>query len=313
MNRHTGQHTGESFLEPNRLLVHTPMMPRPVLELDARYRARKLKSRVTSVLLALAAAVTIVPLISVFAYAALRGLPAISWSLFTELPKPVGELGGGLANALAGTVLVVLIASAIGIPWGIGIGVFLSEYGQGKTGKMVRFCADLLASVPSIVVGLFVYAIAVVPFKHFSAAAGGLALAILMIPTIARSSEEILKLVPTHIREAGLALGLPRWKVVLRIVLRAARGGIVTGLLLSVARVAGETAPLLFTALGNRFWSLRLGEPIATLPVQIYTYAISPFDDWQTQAWAGALVLITTVFLVNLITRVVFRRGGESA
>jgi phosphate transport system permease protein len=268
---------------------------------------------VASIILAVAAVVTILPLISVFAYAAIRGFPAVSFALFTQLPKPVGETGGGLANALIGTVLLVSIASMIGIPWGIGIGIFLSEYGQGKSGKTIRFAADILASVPSIVVGLFVYAVAVVPFKHFSALAGGLALGILMIPTIARSSEEILKLVPTHIREAGLALGLPRWKVVLRIVLRAARGGIVTGLLLSVARVAGETAPLLFTALGNRFWSLKLTEPIASLPVQIYTYAISPFDDWQTQAWAGALVLITAVFIVNLITRVMLRRaGGES-
>jgi phosphate transport system permease protein len=304
----------DTLLRPNRLLVHTDLLPKRNLALDTHYRRRKLSSRVAALLLAVAAVVTILPLISVFVYAIQRGLPAINWALFTQLPKPVGETGGGLLNALVGTGLLVLIASIIGIPWGVGIGVYLSEYGRGKTGKFIRFTADILASVPSIVVGLFVYAVAVIPFKQFSALAGGLALAILMIPTIARSSEEILKLVPTHIREAGLALGLPRWKVTLRIVLIAARGGIVTGLLLSVARVAGETAPLLFTALGNRFWSVKLDQPIASLPVQIYTYAISPFEDWQTQAWAGALVLITAVFIVNLITRVVLSRtGGENA
>lgn len=304
----------ETLLEANRLLVHRVSTPARNLALDSRYRQRKLRGRLAALLLALAAAVTILPLVSVFAYAAIRGLPAISWALFTQLPKPVGETGGGLANALVGTLLLVSIACAIGIPWGIGIGVFLSEYGHGKSGKIVRFAADILGSVPSIVVGLFVYAVAVVPFKHFSALAGGLALGFLMIPTIARSSEEILKLVPTHIREAGLALGLPRWKVILNIVLRAARGGIVTGLLLSIARAAGETAPLLFTALGNRFWSTSLTEPIASLPVQIYTYAISPFDEWQTQAWAGALMLITAVFVVNLVARILLgKAGGESA
>jgi phosphate transport system permease protein len=277
------------------------------LDLGKRHRRRKWTNILAALLLAAAALVAILPLISIFIYTIQRGLPALGWTLFTALPKPVGEAGGGLANALAGTLLLVALASLLGVPWGIATGVYLAEYGRGKLGRIVRFSADILASVPSIVIGLFVYAVAVVPMKRFSAIAGGLALGIIMIPTIARNTEEMLKLVPDHIREAGLALGLPRWKVIMRIVLRAARGGIVTGLLLSLARVAGETAPLLFTALGNRFWSLALDQPIAALPVQIYTYAISPFEDWQAQAWAGALVLILAVLAINLITRLALR------
>jgi phosphate transport system permease protein len=209
-----------------------------------------------------------------------------------------------MANACVGTLLLVGLASLIGIPWGIATAIYLSEYGHGKFGAFVRFCVDLLASIPSIIIGLFAYAVIVVPTKHFSAYAGGVALGILMIPTVARSSEELLRLVPQHIREAGLALGLPRWKVTLRIVLRGSLGGIATGVILAVARVAGETAPLLFTALNNRFWSVSMDQPIASLPVQIYTYAISPYDDWHRQAWAGAFVLVFLVFSVNLVTRI---------
>jgi phosphate transport system permease protein len=251
-----------------------------------------------------AAALALVPLLSVFQYVLAQGLPAINWSFVTELPKPVGEEGGGMANAFVGTLILIGIASAIGIPWGIGTALYLSEYGsKSRVAHAVRFCVDILASIPSIVIGLFAYTVVVLPMKRFSAYAGGLALGILMVPTVARSAEELLKLVPTHIREAGLALGLPRWKVTLRIVLRGALSGIATGVILAVARVAGETAPLLFTALNNRFWAHSLDQPIASLPVQIYTYAISPYDDWHRQAWAGALVLVALVFFVNLITR----------
>jgi phosphate transport system permease protein len=272
--------------------------------IDARLRRRKAINALVSVLLVLAAALALLPLLSVFKYVLVQGAPALDWSFFTQLPKPVGETGGGMANALVGTLILVGIASVIGIPWGIGTALYLSEYGKGRVGDAVRFCVDILASIPSIVIGLFVYAVVVIPMKHFSAYAGGLALGILMVPTVARSAEELLKLVPTHIREAGLALGLPRWKVSLRIVLKGALSGISTGVILAVARVAGETAPLLFTALNNRFWAQGLDQPIASLPVQIYTYATGPYEDWHRQAWAGAFVLVFLVFFVNLATRI---------
>jgi phosphate transport system permease protein len=219
--------------------------------------------------------VALTPLISVFSYVVLRGFSSLNFAFFTELPKPVGEIGGGISNSVAGTAILVALSSVIGIPWGIIIGMYLSEYGQGKLGSVVRFSVDLLASVPSIIIGLFVYALVVMPMKRFSALAGGIALAILMIPTVARTTEEILKLVPVHIREAGLALGLPRWKVILRIVLRGSLGAITTGVMLSIARVSGETAPLLFTAFGNRFWHQGLDQPIASLPVR-FTITQSP-------------------------------------
>jgi phosphate transport system permease protein len=234
-----------------------------------------------------------------------QGLPSLNYSFFTELPKPVGEVGGGMANALLGTLTLLVISSCIGVPWGIAVGTYLSEYGRGKRAAVVRFSADMLSSIPSIIIGLFVYAIVVIYMKRFSAVAGGLALGILMVPTIARTTEEILKLVPQHLREAGLALGLPRWKVILRIILRGSRSSIITGVMLSAARVSGETAPLLFTAFNNRFWQSGLDQPISSLPVQIYTYALSPYDDWHKKAWAAALVLVLLVFSVNLFTRIV--------
>jgi phosphate transport system permease protein len=274
----------------------------------SRMRRRKIVNFAATALLTLCAAAALIPLLSVFRYVLQQGLPALDWAFFTQIPRPVGETGGGMANACVGTLVLVALASVIGIPWGIATAVYLSEYGHGKFGHFVRFCVDLLASIPSIIIGLFAYAVIVVPMKHFSAYAGGLALGILMIPTVARSAEELLRLVPRHIREAGLALGLPRWKVTLRIVLRGSLGGIATGVILAVARVAGETAPLLFTALNNRFWSSSLNQPIASLPVQIYTYAISPYDDWHRQAWAGAFVLVFLVFFVNLATRLVLQR-----
>ena len=259
-------------------------------------------------LLVVATACALVPLGSVFGYVISKGLPALNLDFFTKIPGPVGEAGGGMANALLGTCILIGLASLIGVPWGIAVGLYLSEYGaKSRLGSIARFSADMLASIPSIVVGLFVYAIVVLPMGHFSAFAGGVALGLLMIPTVSRTTEELLKMVPAHIREAGLALGLPRWKVTLWIVLKGMRAPITTGVMLAVARVSGETAPLLFTAFNNSFWSQTkdfLVQPIASLPVQIYTYAISPYDDWHRQAWAGAFVLVMLVFTMNLLTRI---------
>ena len=275
---------------------------------ERSFRRRKIGDFAMRGLLVLATLVGTAPLFLVLGYVVSRGLPALDLSFFTQLPKPVGESGGGMGNALVGTAILVALGSLIGVVWGILTGLFLSEYGTGRLGTLVRFSCDMLVSVPSIVVGLFVYATVVQPMRRFSALAGGLALGIIMVPIVARSTEELLKLVPDHIREAGLALGLSRWKVTLRIVLRGASAAVLTGVLLALARVAGETAPLLFTSLGNRFWQSGLDQPISSVPVQIYTYAISPFDEWHRQAWAGALVLVGLVFAVNLACRFLFRR-----
>ncbi len=252
------------------------------------------------------------PLFSVFGYVVSKGIPAIDFDFFTQLPKPIGETGGGMANALVGTCTLILLASIIGIPWGISVGTYLSEYqAKSKLTQVIRFSADMLASIPSIIIGLFIYALIVIHMKRFSALAGGIALGILIIPTVARTTEELLKMVPMHIREAGLALGLPRWKVILWIVLSGSKSAIITGIMLSIARVAGETAPLLFTAFGNHFWQSGLDQPIASLPVQIYTYAISPYEDWHRQAWAGAFVLVMLVFTMNLLIRLIGLRWGR--
>ncbi len=280
------------------------------------YRKRKAINALMCGLLVLAATLAIFPLFSVFGYVVAQGYSALNWEFFTAVPKPVGEIGGGMANALLGTCTLVALASLIGIPWGVSVALYLSEYGgkqgRGRFAGVVRFSADMLSSIPSIIVGLFVYALVVITMRRFSAVAGGLALGILMIPTVCRTTEELLRMIPEHIREAGLALGLPRWKVILWIILKGSRGPITTGIMLSIARVSGETAPLLFTAFNNRFWQSGLDQPIASLPVQIYTYAISPYDDWHRQAWAGALLLVMLVFAMNLLTRVVFNSGGNS-
>ncbi|HLD98979.1 MAG TPA: phosphate ABC transporter permease PstA [Bdellovibrionota bacterium] len=291
-------------------------------EMEREMRAEQPGRRITNVLmcsaLAFAAFVAIIPLVSVFGYVFLKGFSSVSIEFFTSMPKPVGEIGGGMANALAGTGILVGLAGLVGIPWGLAAGVYLSEYvaagekGAGLGGSAIRFAIDMLASIPSIIVGLFVYVLVVMPFKHFSAWAGGLALGILMIPTVARTTEELLKMVPVHVREAGLALGLPRWKVIVHIVLKGSLRPISTGIVLAIARVSGETAPLLFTAFGNQYWSHDLSAPIASLPVQIYTYAVSPFDEWHRQAWAGALVLILFVSSLNLLTRVIIKPSGRA-
>ncbi len=269
---------------------------------------RKVRNVFMCSALVVMAGLAILPLLSVFIYVINQGASALNWDFFTQLPKPVGESGGGVANALLGTVLLVAMASLVGIPWGIAGGVYLAEYGNGKLSRTLRFATDLMTSIPSIIIGLFAYALVVLPMKHFSAHAGAFALAVIMIPVVARTTEELLRLVPQHIREAGLALGIPRWKVTLKIVLRGSLGGITTGIMLAVARVAGETAPLLFTSFSNRFWARGLDQPMASLPVQIYTYAISPYEDWHRQAWAGSLVLVLFVFVLNLGTRVFLGR-----
>ena len=276
------------------------------------YRKRKTKNLIMMASLVLTAIVVLLPLFSILGYVLVNGAPGLSWSFFTEMPKPVGEAGGGMLNALSGTIVMIALASAIGVTTGLGAGIYLSEFPTGWFPNFVRFCAEILTSVPSIVIGLFVYLLIVLPMKRFSAIAGGAALGIIMIPIVARSSEEILKRVPSHMREAGLALGIPRWKVILFIVLRGSRKGVITCVMLAVARIAGETAPLLFTALNNRFWSWRLDNPMASLPVQIFTYSIAPFDEWHQQAWTGALVLVGLVLTLNLATRLATRSEGSS-
>jgi phosphate transport system permease protein len=258
----------------------------------------------------LATVIVIVPLIAIFAYLVFKGASSLNWAFFTKSPAPVGEVGGGMANAILGSAIVLAMASVIGVPIGIGGAIFLAEFGRGsKLAAGIRFTADVLNGVPSIVMGLAAYALIVVPMKHFSAYAGGLALGFMMIPTVCRTSEEMLLMVPHAVREAALGLGVPNWRSVLSITVKTASPGIITGCMLAFARVAGETAPLLFTALGNQFWSTNLNQPIAALPLQIYVYALSPYDDWHRLAWAGSLVLIVLIVLAVSLVRYVTSRG----
>jgi phosphate transport system permease protein len=254
-----------------------------------------------------ATVITLAPLFLILGYLLSKGLSSLNLDFFIRLPKPVGEPGGGMAHAIVGTFELIAIASLIGVPIGIGAGLYLAEHGRQGIASAARFAADVMTGIPSIVVGVFAYAVVVRPMGGFSALAGGVALAIIMIPLVARTTEEMVALVPRELREAALALGVSHWRTTLSVVLPTALGGILTGIILAVARVAGETAPLLFTAFGNRFWSTAIGQPIASLPVQIYTYAISPFDDWQRQAWAGALVLTAIVLGLELAVRWVAR------
>ncbi len=274
---------------------------------------RKLKSACISGLTFCSAILVIAPLALVFFYVLKSGIGAINLDFFTHLPKPVGEAGGGMVNAIVGSLELLGLASVVGIPVGVLGGVYLAEYGAARVNSLLRFIADVLNGVPSITWGVVVYGLIVLRFKSFSAYAGGLALALIMIPLILRTTEEVILLVPVGYREAALALGIARWKTILQIVVKTASRGIITGILLALARVGGETAPLLFTAFGNRFWNHDLSEPIAALPLQIFTYAISPYDDWHRQAWAGALVLVTGVFCVNVLVRIVTRVRTASA
>jgi phosphate transport system permease protein len=259
-----------------------------------------------------AAAVAVVPLIVILAYLIKEGAGALSLDFFTHMPRPAGEPGGGMANAIVGTLILVGVASAIGLPIGIGAGLYLAEHKGTKLAELVRFLADVLNGLPSIVMGIFAWEFLVKPLGHFSALAGGAAIGAMMIPLVTRTTEEMVRTVPQSLREAALALGYPRWRTSLQIVLRTALGGIVTGVLVAIARVAGETAPLLFTVIGNQFWSTDLTQPIAALPLQIYTYATGPYDDWHAQAWAGSLVLIGMVLIISVIARVMTRarHGG---
>lgn len=272
-----------------------------------RYLRRKAINLLVSTLAFLCAAITIVPLLMILGHLLSQGAKAVNLDFFTQLPKPVGEVGGGMANAIVGTLILIGLACLVGLPIGIIGGIYLAEFGNNRTGWLVRFMSDVLNGTPSIVIGIFAYTVVVLPMRRFSALAGAFALGIIMIPTVIRATEELIKLVPISVREAGLALGIPLWKVILRIVVPSAKAGIVTGVLLALARIAGETAPLLFTAFGNRFWHQGLDQPIASLPVQIFTYAISPFEDWHRQAWAGALVLIAMILILNILTRIVTR------
>ncbi|HEY0784371.1 MAG TPA: phosphate ABC transporter permease PstA, partial [Acidobacteriaceae bacterium] len=252
----------------------------------------------------------VAPLVAIFCYLLYKGASSLNWAFFTQIPKPVGEVGGGMANAIVGSGLLLAVGSLLGVPVGIASGIFLAEFGRGSAlANAVRFTADVLNGVPSIVMGISVYALIVLPQKHFSAFSGGVALGIMMIPTITRTTEEMLITVPNAVREAALGLGVPAWRSVLAITLRTASPGIITGCMLAFARVAGETAPLLFTAFGNNFWSHNLNEPIAALPLQIYIYAISPYDDWHRLAWAGALVLIVLIVISVALVRFVASRG----
>ncbi|MEK7818772.1 MAG: phosphate ABC transporter permease PstA [Bacteroidota bacterium] len=264
---------------------------------------RKSKGILFYTLCVISALIAIVPLIFIFYHTLSLGLKAINWDFFTQLPKPVGESGGGMGNAIVGTMILVGIGSLIGLPIGIFSGIYLSEYGNNPLGTLIRFFTEVLNGIPSIVTGVVAYSLVVIPMKHFSGYAGGVALGILMIPTITRTTEEMLKLVPRSLREASLALGIPEWRTILSIVLKTGLGGVVTGIMLAISRVAGETAPLLFTSLNNRFWHTTLDQPIASLTVFIYNYGVSPFDDWIAQAWGGALVLMLLITSLSLIVR----------
>ena len=279
-------------------------------EHQIRTRLRWLVDKTATSLAMLSTLLVIVPLAAIFIYLILKGASSLNVDFFTKNPTPVGETGGGMANAIVGSVTLLALASLIGVPIGIGGGIFLAEFGRGtKLADAVRFTADVLNGVPSIVMGLAAYALIVVPQHHFSAFAGGVALGIMMIPTVCRTTEEMLLMVPHSVREAALGLGVPNWRSVLSITVKTASPGIITGCMLAFARVAGETAPLIFTALGNDFWSTSLNEPIAALPLQIWIYAQSPYDDWHRLAWAGSLVLIILIVLAVSLVRFVTSRG----
>jgi phosphate transport system permease protein len=273
---------------------------------------RKIKSALASAIAFISAVLVIAPLGLVFFHLVVNGASSLNWDFFTKLPAPVGAVGGGMVNAIVGSLELLALAGTIGIPIGVLGGVYLAEYGSARINSVLRFLADVLNGVPSITWGVVVYGMVVLRFKGFSTYAGGLALGLIMIPLILRTTEEVILLVPNGYREAALALGVGRWKTIVHIVMKTASKGIITGILLALARVGGETAPLLFTAFGNRFWNHSLSEPIAALPLQIFTYAISPYDDWHRQAWAGALVLVTGVFCVNVLVRILTRGRAAS-
>ncbi len=279
--------------------------------LTLRARRRKVVSAAMLGLCLVALGLAVGTLALVLGYVVVHGATSLNLAFFTSTPKPVGESGGGIANAIVGTLILVAVAMVIGLPIGIGSGVYLAEFGRGRLATAVRFTADVLTGIPSITIGLFAYTLIVVPFQTFSAIAGGFALGIIVLPVLTRTTEEMVRLVPASLREGAMALGIPRWRVIVSVILPTARAGIATGAILAVARIAGETAPLLFTAFGNQFWSTSLREPIAALPLQIFAYAISPYDDWHRQAWAGALVLVALVLGLSLTARAFVARQGR--
>lgn len=281
--------------------------------LQAQYikhmRKRKTINSIMLLLMLLCAVIALVPLFSILTHIGASGIKGLNLSFITNLPAPVGEPGGGMGNGLVGTLILITIASAIGIPIGVLTAIYLSEYQQiGVFPSLVRFVADSLLGIPSIVIGIFAYIVIVIPMKSFSAMAGGIALGIMLIPIIIRGTEGMLRMVPDSYREAGLALGMRKWRVIISIVLPTAVRGIVTTIMLGIARIAGETAPLLLTAFGNHFWSTRLDQPIAALPLQIFNYAISPFEEWHQQAWSGSLLLIILVLFISIVSRMVTRQ-----
>jgi phosphate transport system permease protein len=285
--------------------------------MSTRYKAGKANqwrrffaNHLATGLAVLSTIIVVAPLVAIFIYLLYKGASSLNLNFFTQIPRPVGEAGGGMANAIVGSAVLLALGSLLGVPIGIGAGIYLAEFGRGgKLANFVRFTADVLNGVPSIVMGISVYALIVLPQKHFSALSGGVALGIMMIPTITRTTEEMLLMVPNAIREAALGLGVPNWRSVLAITLKTASPGVITGCMLAFARVAGETAPLLFTAFGNNFWSTNVNQPIAALPLQIYVYAISPYDEWHRLAWAGALVLILLIVVSVALVRYVTTRG----
>lgn len=270
-------------------------------------KIRRSTSAMMTTLTAICTIAAVSILLIILGYIAMQGLSSLSFNFLIDSPKPVGE-GGGIGNAILGSLVLLLLASVIGLPLGIAIGIYLSEFGAGKFGSLVRFMVDTLTGIPSIVTGVFVYTIVVLPLRHFSALAGGIALAMIMIPIVARTTEEMIRLVPHSLREGALALGAPQWRVTLGVVVPAAASGIATGAMLAIARISGETAPLLFTAFGSRFFSYYLDQPIASLTVQIYNYAISPYDEWHAQAWAATLVLMTLILSINIAVRFLTRK-----
>ena len=299
-------------MPPRPQVPQRPMRPsgvhRAFAERTTRtVRRRRITSAVMVGLTSVAALLATLPLVLILGYLLQKGATSVRPEFFTNMPKPVGEAGGGMANAVVGTLILIAIASAIGLPVGIGAGLYLAEHRGSRLATTTRFLSDVLNGLPSIVLGIFAWELLVRPFGHFSALAGGIALGAMMIPLVTRATEEMIRLVPTALREAALALGYTKWRTSLGIVLRTALPGIVTGALVAVARIAGETAPLLFTAFGNQFWSMSPTEPIAALPLQIFTYAISPYDEWHAQAWAGALVLIFIVLVISVLARYVTR------
>lgn len=264
---------------------------------------RKAKNHLMTALMILSTAAVLVPLLLIFFHIMKMGLSALSLDFFTQIPKPTGETGGGMANGMAGSLIMIAVASLLGLPVGIFGAIYLTEYGGSRLSSGIRFAADVLSGTPSIITGLVAYSLLVVPMKGFSALAGSAALAMIMIPIVLRTTEEQLKMVPGTLREASLALGVPLWRTTLKVTLRSATSGVLTGILLAIARVAGETAPLLFTALGNQFWGKSLTAPMAAIPLQIFNFAISPYEDWHRLAWAGALVLVVVMFTLSLTAR----------